>query len=93
MSAAQTPPASDVPRPPAEGRTEAGAAIALVLPLGSETFGRAASAVRAGFLAAAAAANAKPVVIGHGDDVDAAEDVERAQRRIAQISDRCGDHI
>ncbi len=33
-----------------------------------QTFGRAAGAVRAGFLAAAAAANIKPLVIGHGDD-------------------------
>ena len=68
LSAAQTRPASDDASPPAEARTEAGAAIALVLPLGSETFGRAAGAVRAGFLAAAAAANVKPLVIGHGDE-------------------------
>jgi len=68
LSAAQTPTASDEAPGPAEGRAEAGASIALVLPLGSETFGRAAGAVRAGFLAAAAAANIKPLVIGHGDD-------------------------
>ena len=68
LSAAQTPPASEDAPAPAEGPTETGAAIALVLPLGSETFGRAAAAVRAGFLAAATAANVKPNVIGHGDD-------------------------
>ena len=68
MSAAQTPPASDEGSAPAEPRAEAGAPIALVLPLGSGTFGRAAGAVRAGFLAAAAAANIKALVIGHGDD-------------------------
>jgi outer membrane PBP1 activator LpoA protein len=68
LSAAQSPAASEQTPPPAEGREDARAAIALVLPLGSETFGRAAGAVRAGFLAAAAAAKTKPVVIGHGDD-------------------------
>jgi outer membrane PBP1 activator LpoA protein len=41
--------------------------IVLVLPLASESFRRAAEAVRAGFLAAADAANATPVVIEHGD--------------------------
>ena len=43
------------------------ASIVLVLPLGSPAFGRAAEAVQAGFLAAAQAAKAKPLVIGHGD--------------------------
>jgi len=42
--------------------------IVLVLPLASESFRRAAEAVRAGFLAAADAAKAKPVIIEHGDD-------------------------
>jgi outer membrane PBP1 activator LpoA protein len=42
--------------------------IVLVLPLASESFRRAAEAVRAGFLAAADAAKAKPLVIEHGDD-------------------------
>ncbi len=51
------------PLVPARG----GAAIALVLPLDSPDFGRAADAVRAGFLAAAAAARAKPLVIAHAD--------------------------
>jgi outer membrane PBP1 activator LpoA protein len=69
LSAAQSPGASEQqPLPPAAADKAPGAAIALVLPLGSDTFGRAAGAVRAGFLAAAAAANVKPVVIGHGDD-------------------------
>ena len=45
--------------------------IVLVLPLASDSFRRAAEAVRAGFLAAAAAANATTLVIAHGDnDVD-----------------------
>ena len=48
-------------------------AIALMLPLASSTYGRASSAVRDGFLAAAAAANQQAVVISHGDnDVEAA---------------------
>ena len=68
LSAAQSPPASEQPPPPADGHIASGAAIALVLPLGSDTFGRAAGAVRAGFLAAAAAANIKPIIVGHGDD-------------------------
>jgi len=51
----------------------AGTPIALVLPLTSATYGRAASAVKAGFLAAAALANAHPDVIAHGDgDVEGA---------------------
>jgi outer membrane PBP1 activator LpoA protein len=45
-------------------------AIALILPLESPTYGRAASAVKAGFVAAAAraGASARVQVIGHGDD-------------------------
>ena len=44
--------------------------IALILPLESPTYGRAAEAVKAGFLAAAARAgsSARVRVIGHGDD-------------------------
>lgn len=44
--------------------------IALILPLASPAYGRAAEAVKAGFLAAAdrAAGGAKVSVIGHGDD-------------------------
>ena len=74
LSAAQSPPASDAAPdstaetvPPVEARVEP-VPIALVLPLTSATFGRAAEAVRAGFLAAAEARQAKPLVIGHGDD-------------------------
>jgi hypothetical protein len=71
LSAAQSPAASDGEPPPAkpavaEARVER-AAIALVLPLASATFGRAAEAVQSGFLAAAAAADTKPLVIAHGD--------------------------
>ncbi|MET0682729.1 MAG: penicillin-binding protein activator [Casimicrobiaceae bacterium] len=79
LSAAQTPAASE---PPPAGGVEAGpkaefvpngnigaktGPIVLVLPLASASFSRAAEAVHAGFLAAAEAAKAKPLVIGHGD--------------------------
>jgi outer membrane PBP1 activator LpoA protein len=57
---APSPPAAPPPSPRA-------AAIALVLPLESSDYGRAADAVRAGFLAAAAVANVKPLVFAHGD--------------------------
>ena len=74
LSAAQTPAASDdapdasaKAAPTAEVRLEP-ASIVLVLPLKSASFGRAAEAVEAGFLAAAGTARAKPLVIGHGDD-------------------------
>jgi hypothetical protein len=74
LSAAQSPPASDAPPeagakavPIVEARAEPDP-IVLVLPLSSTAFGRAAEAVQAGFLAAAEAAQAKPKVIGHGDD-------------------------
>ncbi len=58
-------PAAAVPVPPAER----GPDIALVLPLQSADYGRAAEAVRDGFMAAAEAAGAKDRVrvIGHGD--------------------------
>jgi outer membrane PBP1 activator LpoA protein len=53
--------------------------IVLVLPLASENFRRAAEAVRAGFLAAADAAKAKPLVIEHGEgDVMEAFDKAKA---------------
>jgi outer membrane PBP1 activator LpoA protein len=52
--------------------------IALVLPLESPTFGRAAEAVKAGFTTAADAEKAKYVVIGHADgEVRAAFDKAR----------------
>jgi len=79
LSVAQTPAASEPAR--ADGlETSPGAEsvpntnldaktgpIVLVLPLASASFSRAAEAVQAGFLAAADAAHAKPMVIGHGD--------------------------
>jgi len=82
LSAAQSAPASDAkpiavevspvaapatPAPVDEATGET-AAIVLVLPLASPTFGRAAEAVQAGFLAAADAAKARVLVIAHGDD-------------------------
>jgi outer membrane PBP1 activator LpoA protein len=52
-------------RPPVHGNV-----IALILPLESPTYGRAADAVKSGFLAAAARAgsSSRVRVIGHGDD-------------------------
>ncbi|MEO8566824.1 MAG: penicillin-binding protein activator [Betaproteobacteria bacterium] len=66
VTPAPTPPPAAVP---AIARA-AGNAIALILPLESPTYGRAASAVKAGFVAAAAraGASARVRVIGHGDD-------------------------
>jgi sugar (pentulose or hexulose) kinase len=67
LSAAQSPPASE---PSTGGGSETAASrsrIALVLPLESDTYAQAAEAVKAGFLAAAATAQAKPLIIGHGD--------------------------
>ncbi|MEP7183219.1 MAG: penicillin-binding protein activator [Betaproteobacteria bacterium] len=52
---------------PASALSPPAPAIALVLPLQSSAYGRAAEAVRAGFLAAAYVAKVKPLVIGHGD--------------------------
>lgn len=66
LSAAQSPAASDEGPPIVDERAEP-TAIVLVLPLASEAFRRAAEAVRAGFLAAADAANSKVVVVPHGD--------------------------
>jgi hypothetical protein len=83
LSAAQTSPASDgkptpgieapaaaapAADPAATEQTGESARIVLVLPLESAAFGRAAEAVRAGFIAAAAEASANYAVIGHGDD-------------------------
>ncbi len=67
LSAGQSPAAS-VSEPPAAvapGRGEP--PMVLVLPLASATYGRAAAAVKAGFLTAADAANVRPAVISHGD--------------------------
>lgn len=76
LSAAQSPAASDAPAAADESGASVEAApartpIALVLPLESKTYGRAADAVKAGFLAAAAAAQERPLVLGH-DDADLA---------------------
>jgi outer membrane PBP1 activator LpoA protein len=72
LSAAQTAPTrsgESAASPP----TRASRAITLVLPLASGTYGRASTAVRDGFLAAAAAAGEQPLVISHGDnDVEVA---------------------
>jgi outer membrane PBP1 activator LpoA protein len=64
-------PAPTPPPPPGPAIARAtGNAIALVLPLESPTYGRAASAVKAGFVAAAARAGAstRVQVVSHGDD-------------------------
>lgn len=83
FSAAQTTPArndDDTAAPPRRST----AAIALVLPLASGTYGRASLAVRDGFLAAAAAANEQTLVIAHGDnDVESAfEQARKAGVRV-----------
>ncbi len=58
--------------------------IVLVLPLESGAFGRAAEAVRAGFVAAATDANAKYAVIAHGDD-DVLPAFAKAKRAGARV--------
>jgi hypothetical protein len=80
LSAAQTAPTrSDDAATPAPAPAREAPAIALVLPLTSATYGRAAAAVRDGFLAAATAGGAAPLVIAHGDsDVEAAFEQARA---------------
>ena len=79
LSAAQTPPTrSDEATAAATAAAAAtepreAPAIALVLPLNSGTYGRASAAVKDGFLAAAAVAGERPLVLSHGDnDVEAA---------------------
>jgi outer membrane PBP1 activator LpoA protein len=69
LSAAQSPATSrdNDNAPPASPPAREAPAIALVLPLSSATYGRAANAVRAGFIAAADAANERPEVIVHDD--------------------------
>jgi outer membrane PBP1 activator LpoA protein len=73
LSAAPLPATSDVPAsPPAtvpasSAATPAESAIVLVLPLDSAAYGRAAAAVRSGFLAAADAAKVDAKVISHPD--------------------------
>lgn len=68
LSAGQTPAASEAePAPRGAEIRGGGPAIVLVLPLESKSFGRAAEAVQAGFLAAAEAAKTRFTVIAHGD--------------------------
>jgi uncharacterized protein len=68
LSAAQTPAASDdAPPPVVEANPVFSTPVVLVLPLASAAYGRAAEAVKAGFLAAADAADTRVVVIAHGD--------------------------
>jgi uncharacterized protein len=64
------PPATPVPPLPGAVVVPKSDSIVLVLPLESALYGRAAAAVKAGFLAAADAAgsSARVQVIGHGDD-------------------------
>lgn len=66
--AAEPAAAGPAAEPAATEATGETAPIVLVLPLESAAFGRAAEAVRAGFVAAAADAKARYAVIGHGDD-------------------------
>ncbi len=71
-------PARDAETPSTPAPAREPIPIVLVLPLDSPTFGRAADAVKAGFVTAADAANAKYLVIGHSDgDVRAAFDKAR----------------
>jgi outer membrane PBP1 activator LpoA protein len=81
VTPAPTPPP---PAGPAIARA-AGNAIALILPLESPTYGRAASAVKAGFVAAAAraGASARVQVISHGDDGVLPAFAAAAQRGVA----------
>jgi outer membrane PBP1 activator LpoA protein len=71
-SVAAPPATAPEPNPsvPAPAVAPDGNSIALVLPLESALYGRAAAAVKAGFLAAAGSAGGGPKVqvIGHGDD-------------------------
>ena len=77
LSAAQSPAASDAPAPVVETPSRP-PSIALVLPLNSASYGRAADAVKEGFLAAATAAQEKPLVIGH-DETDVLAAFEKAK--------------
>jgi len=85
-TATDAPPGAPAPAPPVAPVPPArgDAAIALVLPLDSPDFGRAADAVRAGFLAAAALAKAKPQVFAHADGgvQDAFEKARAAGARV-----------
>jgi uncharacterized protein len=83
LSAAQTAPTRNDPKAEAPS-LRAPSVIALVLPLSSTTYGRAAAAVRDGFLAAATKAGERPLVIAHGDnDVETA--FEQARKAGARV--------
>ena len=72
FSAAQAPAASETPETATSAQLRP-REIALVLPLASPTYARAADAVKAGFEAAAELAKVKPMIVSHGDgDVVAA---------------------
>ena len=86
FSAGQTPPASEDAVPPPAPPSQPSTDIALVLPLESPAYARAAEAVRAGVLAAAEASGARirVRVFGHGDDgvLPAFEAAQRAGARV-----------
>lgn len=87
-AASPAPDAPASPTPATAAPATAGPAgtveIVAVLPLGSPSFGRAAEAVQAGFLAAAEVAKARPTIVAHGDgDVLAA--FERAKKSGAHV--------
>ncbi len=60
--------ATDAAPAPAPGPAPTPVPLALVLPLESQVYGRAAEAVKAGFTAAANAADTRYTVVAHGDD-------------------------
>ena len=86
FSAAQTPAASEPAQPAAAPPAKDDVDIALVLPMEAPAYGRAADAVRAGFLAAAETAGARLRirVFPHGDDgvLTAFEAAQRAGARV-----------
>jgi outer membrane PBP1 activator LpoA protein len=84
LSAAQTPPASETEATESAATHAELGSIVLVLPLESPNFGRAAEALKAGFLAAAAQADVEPVVIPHGDG-DVLDAFEKAKDARAAV--------
>jgi len=86
FSAAQAPAASEAPAAAEPESPAAAVDVALVLPLESPAYARAAEAVRAGFLAAADASKSKlrTQVFAHGDDgvLTAFEAAQRAGARV-----------
>jgi outer membrane PBP1 activator LpoA protein len=86
FSAAQTPPASDAPASPPPDADKGAVDIALVLPIDAPAYGRAADAVRAGFMAAAESSGSKLRirVFPHTEDgvLPAFEAAQRAGARV-----------